>query len=353
MKKLILTSIVAAAACIQLQAQTPEKKSIALFYKITATWCGPCGSWGWQLAEEVNTQTAGKALFVGLYASSSSTFYNSTVETLADQFTFGGYPDFGVNGLEKSSANSSPQGINTAGVKSDCIASINSFAATTPTASAASNVSISGNTINVNAKVQFWSAASGEYYLAAYVIEDGAMAVQASRGSAPVAHHGVLRASMTASSAWGEQIATRSIAANQTYTKNFTFNITDAQWDKAKLKVYNVLWKKEGGAYKFVNANVGILSGGTGVETLINTAGVTLFPNPVNNNLHVGIDALKSATASITVSDITGRQISNTTVKLEQGKSQNTINTASLAPGLYFLSIQTESGSFQKRFVKE
>lgn len=338
-------------------AQTPEKKSLALVHKITATWCGPCGSWGWDLADEIKTATSAKALYWNLYASSSPSmdntdFYNTTAGTIAQQITFGGYPDFGVNAIEKTSANTSGGGINPAGIKTDCIAAVDAFAATVPVASPASDMSSKGDSIIVNAKVQFWAAASGEYYLASYIVEEGALHIQNGQTGA-VAHHGVLRTSMSAGSAWGEQIATGSIPANQTYTKVFKFKVTDAKWDKAKFKIYNVIWKKEGSVYKYVNASLG-KGVVTGLDDLLSSASLTLSPNPTRGSLTISFDALKSGKATYTFTDISGRNVLPAkTATLKLGNNQQEINTTSLTPGLYFLSIQTAEGAIQKKFVKQ
>jgi hypothetical protein len=349
MKKIFLFLSCSAIALSSI-AQTPIKKSISLVHKITATWCGPCGDWGWTAANSIISGTTDKALYIGLFASPSSSFgntdfYNSTAATLSSQFAAeDGIPEFGVNGI------SSTQNFTT-GVESDCISKATTFAATVPTASAASNMSVNGSVVNVNAKVQFWAATSGEYYLAAYIVEEGAMHIQNAQGSAPVAHHGVLRTSMTATSAWGEQIANGSITENQTYSKNFTFTVTDPKWDKTKLKIYNVIWKKEGSVYKFVNASVN--SAATSIDDVISSASLNVFPNPVGNMLHVNMDVVKSTTATFVITDVTGRQLNSNTTSLKEGTNHQTINTASLTPGIYFLDIQTENGNTQKKFVKE
>lgn len=366
MKKILLSSLGVAALAFATHAQTPVKKSTGLVHKITATWCGPCGSWGWNLANEIITATEGKALYISLFASSSDgsagggqtwknlEFYNNTAATLAQQFTLIGYPDFGANAITHTAPNFNGSTINVAQVKTDVINAINTFSATDPLASPASNMSVSGNTVTVNSKVQFWSAADGEYYLAAYIVEDGAMNAQNGQ-TAPTgqtAHHGVLRASMS-TSAWGDQIATGSIPVNQTYTKTFTFTVTDTKWDKAKFKIYNVIWKKEGGVYKFINASLGG-GGSTAIENLIKAEELTVYPNPADDVLNIDLDAVKSTDVVMTVTNILGQQaLSNTATSLKAGSNHQTINTSSLAPGVYFLNIKTEEGNIQKKFVKK
>jgi hypothetical protein len=361
MKKISLLSLVIALLTCSLQAQTPEKKSTSIFTKITAAWCYPCGTWGKELAEEVRDQVTNKALFISLYNSTSeswenSELYNVTAKTLADQLqTDQGWPSFGVIGIDKSDAHTDDSFVvDVPAIESDCIATINTFATTIPAVSAASLVTTDGNTINVNTKVKFWSSVSGEYYIAAYLIEDGAMHIQNNDDDlmAPVPHHGLLRASMSAGSAWGAQIANGTVSANQTYEQSFSYTVSDDTWDKTKFKVYNIIWKKEGDDYKFINANAGT-TGTTGIVSPAAADAVMVYPNPVSERLHISVDAKEASSATVSILDITGFRQYSVTTMLRQGKSNHTLNTALLAPGLYFLHIQTANSLVRKKFVKK
>lgn len=353
MKKIVL-AIVACSLGLSLHAQTPEKKSIALVNKLTGTWCPPCGAWGWEMAEELITATQGKALYVGIFVgypdNGNDKFMNATGNTLSSAFEtpdFGGVPDFGANGIGKMVFSQS--GVNTSQSKADIIADVNTFAATTPTASAANIMTVSGNTVSVNAKVQFWSAASGEYYLAAYLIEDGAMNLQASQ-SGTVSHHGVLRGSMSANMPFGEQIATGSIAANQTYNKTFTFNVTDATWDKSKFKVYTVIWKKNGSKYDFVNASKNSVA--TGIAPLANVEAVNVFPNPAVDQATLSFASGSAMDINIQVTDIAGRVVYTAeNNKVVKGNNSFSLPVAQWTAGAYNVTISSVDGKMTQRLV--
>ena len=120
------------------------------------------------------------------------------------------------------------------------------------------------------------------------------------------------------------------------------------------MSVYTVIWKKNtSGGYDYVNASKTETSTPTGIEELVNSASVNVFPNPVTGSLYVNMNVIKSCAITFNICDITGRRLSSTENTLKQGTSQQVFNTASLAPGVYILDIQTESGTIQKKFVKE
>ncbi|KAA5536881.1 Omp28-related outer membrane protein [Taibaiella lutea] len=349
MKKIYLSLLSVGLLASSVLAQTPEKKSMALINKITGVKCYYCGEWGWDMAKEVSEATEGKALFMEVFVSFGGDNSLASPDAVALNSAWlspgwGGIPDFGVNGV----------GITTGSITNATLTgAVNTFDATDPVASPANKMTISGNTMTVNAKAQFWSAASGEYYLAAYMVEDSIVWEQSGPigASGPVAHHDVLRGSMSTGMSFGEQIANGSVTANQTFDKTFTFNITDATWRKSKMSVYTVIWKKNGTKYEFVNASK-TNNGTTSIEDVINTASVDIFPNPAMGSLFVSMDVVKSCTATFNICDITGRQLSSTSTMLKQGNNKQTLNTATLTPGLYILNVQTENGTIQKKFVK-
>ena len=98
MKKILLFAF-CAVAFTNASAQVPKKVSTSLVHKITATWCGPCGGWGWTLADDIIAATKDKSLFVSLYnddgiSYGNEKFYTKTAEDLGAQFTYGGWPSF-------------------------------------------------------------------------------------------------------------------------------------------------------------------------------------------------------------------------------------------------------------------
>jgi len=86
------------------------------------------------------------------------------------------------------------------------------------------------------------------------------------------------------------------------------------------------------------------------INTIMNTSGVndiaasaghtfTIYPNPASQSFNAIINSEISGSAIMTITDITGKTLSAKTIALQKG--QQTINTdaSSLAPGMYFVSI--------------
>jgi hypothetical protein len=91
-----------------------------------------------------------------------------------------------------------------------------------------------------------------------------------------------------------------------------------------------------------------------GIEELVTGGDVTVYPNPVNDQLNVSLNMVKAAKVSFTVVNLVGQQVGTTLVKdLSLGKNNTTIGTNNLAPGVYFLNIATEKGNTQQKFVKK
>lgn len=191
--------------------------------------------------------------------------------------------------------------------------------------------------------MKFWLPTSGDYYLAAYIIEDKAKNQQSGHGGI-VEHYDVMRGSMS-SSAWGELIATGSIAANTNYSKTFSFDIKDASWVNANLKVYTVIWSKTGPRYYFVNAMTSESPVPTSAAAISGVEELKLIPNPAsgsNTTLYIHANADKHV--NLTVIDINGRAVySVADMKISQGQNNIEIPTQNFAGGLY--EVRLDSGA--------
>lgn len=313
-------------------AQTPEKKSRAVVFKFTETWCGPCGDWGWQTAEETIAQLGDKGYYIGVMGSSNpSTMNANCYSTFESNYNVAGYPTFLIKEDQNSQTSSQVMGL------------VNAFAATTPAASPAANFSITGNTLNVTAKAKFWAATSGEYYMTAFLVEDGVQATQNGQ-SGTVSHHHILRGTMEANlSPWGQQLASGSIANNAEYTKTYSIAL-NAAWVKAKLEVYVVIFKKNAGKYEFINAIKG-KSGTTGIEEVQGLESATLFPNPTEGVTHLQTSLKEAMNLNIRVTDPLGRVVyTSGQLKLKAGTNDLTIPTNGLSNGMYLVSLISDKG---------
>ncbi len=232
---------------------TVTEKNMGLYNKLTATWCGPCGQWGWTLNTDIMTLIDGNAVMMGTYASTSSDMYNATAGAFKTAFSpTSGWPDFCANGKQKTQF-SGTGGIYTGPTKDSVVAEINRHVNAEVKVNSGYSSKIEGDTMIITTKVKFFKdmPVGSTYFLGAYVIEDGVMNTQNGQ-SGVVAHHHVLRGSALAGSHWGTQITSATTAGS---TFDYTFKMAiPASWNKNNLEVATIVWEKVGSAYKFVNA---------------------------------------------------------------------------------------------------
>lgn len=86
---------------------------------------------------------------------------------------------------------------------------------------------------------------------------------------------------------------------------------------------------------------------GSNINTNVAKPSVKVYPNPATDAITIQADDAKQ----VSIMNITGATVLNTDV---QGRSANTINTATLAPGLYTISVMKHDGTVEAAtFVKQ
>lgn len=85
-----------------------------------------------------------------------------------------------------------------------------------------------------------------------------------------------------------------------------------------------------------------------GIDEQANNIILSLYPNPVNNQMTIEIE---EQIGTITIMDVMGK-----TIPIAIGTittTNNTINVSGLTKGIYFLQVQTDKGLVSKKFIKE
>ena len=78
--------------------------------------------------------------------------------------------------------------------------------------------------------------------------------------------------------------------------------------------------------------------------------GLTLFPNPASNQIAIQLNATESLSASISLSDLTGKLIRTIqTGSISAGNYTTTLDVSDLANGIYNLNVSHTKGSVNKR----
>ena len=356
MKKLLLLACLAILSHVEaVQAQTPQNKKHSMIFEFSETWCGPCGAYGIPIADTVDHKLTAedKGYLLGIKTSSSPSTMNALGGGgLNSNFSVQGVPTFIVNNTESNA----PTGNNTGDVTS-IMGTVTTFNATPVVASTAANMTISGTVLTVNAKAKFWTAATGEYYMTAFLAEDKIVAAQNAASSNTVHPHvlrGIMATSGTSLTAtpWGEQVGSATIAANTEFSKTYKVTI-DAAWQKANLEVYIVLFKKNGNKYEYVNAE----KAKTGVTGINNTAvsfleQATLYPNPTGTSANLELVLPERMQISLSVTDVLGRTVYVSSHALNAGQHTLTIPASGFSSGTYDVTIQAENrGRISKKLV--
>lgn len=364
MKKSLLTFLGGALALTSI-AQIPREENVALVAKVTANWCPPCGQWGVPTFESMLDDNGTHVAGLALYASprtdySNEKFQNKAATDLATLITFGGFPSFSVNLNDLSDQNTNSQGgINTAGIKADGADSISQFKSAPVVVSPGMLYSISNDKVVVKTVTKFWADATGDYKVAVYLVEDGAIADQASRVNnqnvllKDQVHHNVLRTSMTAST-WGVPIPATSVKKDGTFEHTFEFDLKAAftpsyadkpeDWDKTKLVPYAVIYKVEGGKHKFVNSATHY-DYPASINNIAAVENVTVFPNPATEKTTIAFESNSTNNVNIIVTDNIGRTVYNSgNISVNNGRTLHSISTSNLAAGVYNVSVKSDNG---------
>lgn len=89
----------------------------------------------------------------------------------------------------------------------------------------------------------------------------------------------------------------------------------------------------------------------TGITTLANDEEVTIYPNPAEAQINVRISSSHNRDVKLTIRDIQGRVRKE--VQASSGRQTVPVELSSIAPGMYFLTIQQGDERSIRRFVKQ
>src|SRR5690554_5808160 len=278
-------------------SQTVAEQQTALVVKKTATWCTPCGTWGWDLFSEIWDEVGEESVILEMHNSSSSGLYSPDANafySLHEQRS--STPVFYVNTINEVEYAQSG-GIYPSITKTNVIAAVDSTNAQSPIVNSGFNHSISGTTLEINTKVKFFENASGEYYLGVYVTEDN---VQESQNgiSGTATHKRIMRASVSPN-IQGSLITNGSVSAGDEFTESYSFEL-DAGWNTDYIKVFTVIWEKNGSKYDYVNAHQtkGFLSVDKFSKDELNTK---LYPNISNGDQDIVLEINGATNEQVTI----------------------------------------------------
>lgn len=79
---------------------------------------------------------------------------------------------------------------------------------------------------------------------------------------------------------------------------------------------------------------------------------ITLFPNPSSGIVNFSFNSETKTISTVSVLDITGKQVYSNKINLKEGVNQQELNLTSLQNGMYFVVIQSDNAKSYGKFVK-
>ena len=341
----------------------PEENH-GMITKITASWCGPCGGWGWDGFLDLINIHSDDHICMALYGSNSSLFYTADIDPIAQEIGYGGFPNFSGNGEDVGTAHASVGGI------------ISGFESAPVAAGIAYEISdISEEEVVINLKAEFFEEMEGTYLVAGYFIEDHVIGYQNGQGDS-ADHHKVFRGSFTEEDN-EYTITTEGADEGEIFIKTLKLAL-NPEWNLDHSEIAVVLWNEDAtnvGNLIYVNGSKkpqegelaqGGGSGGSGgsgggsedpgngghpkdftvgVDDVA-TESMELYPNPVQNILNIELSS--ASDFNIEVSDLLGKVVFSQNIS---STNRTTVDVTSLPNGLYMVKVSAPSNTYLERVI--
>ena len=332
----------------QVALEVPQTQ-VPVITKIAATWCPPCGSWGWTFFENLLEDNSEKAVI--FVAHHSGDLINEVASALTTNYGATYQPEYYLNGIDQE-VNSG----NTAAKRLDIQAAIEEESTENPIVQVGLDASIIGgeSEFTVQYSTKFFQNTIGEYYLGIYLIEKQVIANQASIG--PYAEHeNVLRKSLIGDN-FGVLLASGDIDVG-TGTEAF-LTIPLEEYDVNNLEIIAIIWQKIDDKYIVVNANKTVeISETILFSTEFNQEIVASFkvnPNLIQTSAFVEFTLPASIEkASIQLLNVNGKQVAT----LYQGaliEGENRFaftRREDIAAGIYFIQLRIVEKIITKKVI--
>lgn len=346
MKKTFLQLAVILFFSNSLFAQDVPEVQRPLITKIAATWCPPCGGWGWTFFEDLVIDNEEKATLIAAHHDGG--LVTVAGDAFSSNFNAPYQPYFYVynNDVGASPSNAAAKRIEVKDI-------VDVEAAKSPIANAGMNLTLSGdNNLTIDTRTKFFQATSGEYYLGIYAVESEVINFQQGQGNDAV-HEKILRGSLI-DDTFGELVTSGNIDTGSEFEKTYNVELDDT-WNLDHLEIVTIIWKKEGDTYVATNTNLStdfIVAGN--VNVLLQHASMEVFPNIVSFQAIINIELENDLqAATIEVIDLEGKKVADIFQgNLPNGNAQFTLQRSSVpSPGMYFVVLKSNQKVMTKKVV--
>lgn len=344
MKKVLLFITALLFFSIEIFSQTisvPKRKK-ALLMKMTATWCGPCGSYHF-ITENIYHEHSDSILFINSHVSSSDVgdIYSGEFHNKLNG-NGEGIPSYNVNGIKQPSWPPIEKAI---------VDSAKKFLKKPVVANVAFKYQITGDQLAVQTSVKFFAAdKADEYYVNVFIVENKITTKQKVDNTyTTLIQDRVSRGPIMSGNAgiWGEKFATGNIATGKFYDVNFNSTLKPA-WIKNNLRLVAVIWKKTGNVYTVLSAE-DVPSVATDIKEDVSIAyadEIVVYPVPVIDRVNVDV----KGNGSIEILNVAGQRLVSRDFKTDPGQVIS-INTAEWHSGIYFLRINQNGKIRSKKII--
>jgi hypothetical protein len=80
---------------------------------------------------------------------------------------------------------------------------------------------------------------------------------------------------------------------------------------------------------------------------------ITAYPSPVINELFLKINAVTAGEVTTRLFDISGRMLLQSTFELQEGRNEFQLETSTLSPGQYLITVDGLENNFRQRIIKQ
>jgi hypothetical protein len=224
----------------------PQTQRATVIY-FGGTWCPPCGSNGKPAKERIKKDVGDKSVIISCQVGNDP-MANSFSSSMQSFFAVSGVPSMFIGGNDATIA-SIPS---TSAMGTNSVNKVNEIAALSAKVNAVLDVTEANGFISAKLKGQFFDNLSGEYYIAAFLLEHNLTHNQVSDASQEKnVHHNILRERNGANN-YGELLKNNP-TKDERFEKEYTF-VMKSPWVKNNLEVVIVFWKKNADG-KFVLSN--------------------------------------------------------------------------------------------------
>lgn len=224
-----------------------EEKNMGVVAKRTATWCGPCGGWGFEYFDDLKQQYEDEAVFMAFkhsFGAEGDEFF----DRVNDEFGVGsGTPRFFYNFDTIHGVNYSGAGSVGHHNESEVIANSNY------------EFKLSDDKIHLSTTTKFFKSEEGDFMISPFLIIDNQVGYQNGNADSPNTVHPSFVANLAhpstieADDSWAYKLASGKI--EEGYRVNLDFEVNrESQWTEDDISFALILYKREGNKYNFVNA---------------------------------------------------------------------------------------------------